>query len=270
MDIERQLLEMYRDPTLTEKPALLGQRGGAYYSEAAVDLIASLHDGRGDVQVVDVRNDGALPDLPADAVVEIPSRIDRDGAHPLPLSPLAPAEQALLREVKAYERLAAEAARTGDRDAGAASPSGEPAGPGRGRSGTPARRAAGGSGRGERPVDDRRGRARRSARRFVPIHHANANQAHAAARFSRIHEVTRTHVGSAPGGLNRAARGDHGAPLRALHSPRASATSGWAGLRWRRNRNAMFAKLRKVRTIIRTVAGRFSGILSWCRRLRSA
>ena len=116
MDIERQLLEMYRDPTLTEKPALLGQRGGAYYSEAAVDLIASLHDGRGDVQVVDVRNDGALPDLPADAVVEIPSRIDRDGAHPLPLSPLGPPEQALLREVKAYERLAAEAARTGDRD----------------------------------------------------------------------------------------------------------------------------------------------------------
>ena len=117
MDIERQLLEMYRDPALTEKPALLGQRGGAYYSEAAVDLIASLHDGRGDVQVVDVRNDGALPDVSADAVVEIPSRIDRDGAHPLPLSPLAPAEQALLREVKAYERLAADAARIGDRDA---------------------------------------------------------------------------------------------------------------------------------------------------------
>ena len=151
MDIERQLLEMYRDPTLTEKPALLGQRGGAYYSEAAVDLIASLHDGRGDVQVVDVRNDGALPDVSADAVVEIPSRIDRDGAHPLPLSPLAPAEQALLREVKAYERLAAEAARTGDRDAGTAGPSGEPAGPGGGRSGTPARRTAGGPGRGERP-----------------------------------------------------------------------------------------------------------------------
>ncbi len=116
MDIERRLLEMYSDPALSEKPALLGQRGGAFYSEAAVDLIASLHDGRGDVQVVDVRNDGALPDLPADAVVEIPSRIDGDGAHPLPLSPLGQAEQALLREVKAYERLAAEAARTGDRD----------------------------------------------------------------------------------------------------------------------------------------------------------
>lgn len=117
MDIERQLLAMYQDPTLAEKPALLGQRGGAYYSEAAVDLIASLHDGRGDVQVVDVRNDGALPDLPAEAVVEVPSRIDRDGAHPLPLAPLAAEQRDLVQAAKAYEMLAVEAARTGDRDA---------------------------------------------------------------------------------------------------------------------------------------------------------
>ena len=117
MDIERQLLEMYRDPSLAEKPALLGKRGGAYYSEAAVDLIASLHDGRGDVQVVDVRNDGALPDLAASAVVEVPSRIDRDGAHPLPLAPLAAGQRELVQAVKTYEMLAVEAARTGDRGA---------------------------------------------------------------------------------------------------------------------------------------------------------
>ena len=117
MDIERQLLAMYGDPTLTEKPALLGKRGGAYYSEAAVDLIASLHDGRGDVQVVDVRNDGALPDLPDSAVVEVPSRIDRDGAHPLPLDPLAPEQRELVQAVKAYEMLAVAAARTGNREA---------------------------------------------------------------------------------------------------------------------------------------------------------
>ena len=80
----RRLLELYRDPALDEKPALLDDRGGAFYSEAAAQLIASLHDGRGDVQVVDVRNDGALPDLPADAVVEVPARVDRDGAHPMP------------------------------------------------------------------------------------------------------------------------------------------------------------------------------------------
>ena len=82
MAIEEGLLEMYRDPNLTEKPKLLEKRGGAYYSEAAAQLIASLHDGTGDDQVVDIRNDGAIPDLPADAVVEIPARIDRDGAHP--------------------------------------------------------------------------------------------------------------------------------------------------------------------------------------------
>ena len=83
MDIERELLELYRDPTLDTKPELLEHRGGAFYSEAAAQLIASLHDGRGDVQVVDIRTtDGALPDLPDDAVVEVPARITRDGAEP--------------------------------------------------------------------------------------------------------------------------------------------------------------------------------------------
>jgi len=115
IDIEARLLEMYRDPTLAEKPALLEDRGGAYYSEAAAQLIASLHDGAGDVQVVDVRNDGALPDLPANAVVEIPARIDRDGAHPLPLAPLAPEMRGLVEEVKGFETLAVDAARSGER-----------------------------------------------------------------------------------------------------------------------------------------------------------
>jgi 6-phospho-beta-glucosidase len=115
IEIEARLLEMYRDQALAEKPALLEDRGGAFYSEAAAQLIASLHDGAGDVQVVDVRNDGALPDLPASAVVEIPARIDRDGAHPLPLAPLAPEMRGLVEEVKAYETLAVDAARSGDR-----------------------------------------------------------------------------------------------------------------------------------------------------------
>ena len=115
MDIEERLLEMYRDPTLDVKPALLADRGGAHYSEAAAQLIASLHDGRGDVQVVDVRNGGALPDLSDSAVVEVPARIDREGAHPLPQAPLAPEMRGLVQAVKAYEELAIEAARTGDR-----------------------------------------------------------------------------------------------------------------------------------------------------------
>jgi 6-phospho-beta-glucosidase len=117
IEIEAQLLDLYRDPELRSKPALLENRGGAFYSEAAAQLVASLHDGRGDVQVVDVRNDGALPGLPDDAVVEIPARIDRDGAHPLPLAPLGPEYLGLVQQVKAYERLAIEAALSGDRDA---------------------------------------------------------------------------------------------------------------------------------------------------------
>ena len=115
MDIEARLLDLYRDQGLAEKPALLADRGGAFYSEAAAQLIASLHDGVGDVQVVDVRNDGALPDLPDRAVVEIPAKIDRDGAHASPLAPLAPELRGLVQAAKAYEELTVEAARTGDR-----------------------------------------------------------------------------------------------------------------------------------------------------------
>ena len=115
MAIERELLEMYRDPTLDRKPALLERRGGAFYSEAAAQLITSLHAGTGDIQIVDVRNDGALPDLPDHAVVEVPARIDRDGAHPIPQQPLAPEIRGLVQRAKAYEELTVTAATTGDR-----------------------------------------------------------------------------------------------------------------------------------------------------------
>jgi 6-phospho-beta-glucosidase len=115
IEIERELLKLYRDPALDTKPELLEHRGGAFYSEAAAQLVASLHAGTGDVQVVDLQNRGALPDLPDDAVVEIPARIDRDGAHPLPLGPLPPVLLGLIQQVKAYERLTVAAAVSGDR-----------------------------------------------------------------------------------------------------------------------------------------------------------
>jgi 6-phospho-beta-glucosidase len=115
MEIEAGLLEMYRDPNLAEKPELLERRGGAYYSEAAAQLISSLYAGTDDVQVVNVRNDGAIGNLADDDVVEIPARIDRDGAHPLPQAPLAPEMLGLVQAAKAYERLAIAAATTGDR-----------------------------------------------------------------------------------------------------------------------------------------------------------
>src|SRR5207248_2940262 len=78
-EIEAELLELYREPQLDSKPALLEQRGGAFYSEAAIALVGSLVTGDGAVQVVDVRNDGALPGLQGDDVVELPARIERGG-----------------------------------------------------------------------------------------------------------------------------------------------------------------------------------------------
>ena len=114
MEIEHDLLELYRDPTLDTKPELLEHRGGAFYSEAAAQLIASLTDGRGDIQIVDVRNDGTLPGLADADVVEVPARIDRDGAHPIPQAPLSPTQYDLVSRVKAYERLAIRAAMSGD------------------------------------------------------------------------------------------------------------------------------------------------------------
>lgn len=116
IEIERQLLELYRDPALHEKPALLADRGGAFYSEAAAQLLASLHDGAGDVQVVNVRNAGAIPGLADDDVVEISARIDRDGTVPLGQAPLPAPMLELVRAAKAYERLAIRAALSGDPD----------------------------------------------------------------------------------------------------------------------------------------------------------
>jgi 6-phospho-beta-glucosidase len=113
-EIERELLELYRDPALVEKPALLERRGGAYYSEAATALVASLAAGTGDLQVVDVRNDGAVPGLAADDIVELPARIEAGGAVPVPQPPLAPELLGLVQHVAAYERLTAETALTRD------------------------------------------------------------------------------------------------------------------------------------------------------------
>jgi 6-phospho-beta-glucosidase len=113
--IERDLLELYRDPSLTEKPALLERRGGAFYSDAALGLLVSLAEGDGAAHVVDIRNAGTLAGLADDDVVEVPARVDRSGASPLPQAPLQPELLGLVQHVSAYERLAAAAAVTDDR-----------------------------------------------------------------------------------------------------------------------------------------------------------
>ena len=106
-EIERELLELYRDPALAEKPALLEQRGGAFYSEAATGSSRRSPPATGEVHEVDIRNDGTLAGLADDDVVEVPARVDRDGgSSPLPQAPLAPELLGLVQHVAAYERLA--------------------------------------------------------------------------------------------------------------------------------------------------------------------
>ncbi|MFD3820053.1 6-phospho-beta-glucosidase [Streptomyces rubiginosohelvolus] len=115
--MEKELLEMYGDPALNEKPELLAKRGGAFYSEAAVDLAASLlGDGGSPVQVVNTYNNGTLPFLPDDAVIEVQARVGRDGATPLAVPALDPLYAGLIANVTAYEDLALEAALRGGRD----------------------------------------------------------------------------------------------------------------------------------------------------------
>jgi 6-phospho-beta-glucosidase len=114
--MEATLLELYADPSVDEKPALLGERGGAYYSEAAINLLASLTADRGDVQVVNLRNEGTLPFLPDDAVVEVPATITADGARALPVDPVPPLYSGLISHTFAYEQLALDAALHGGRE----------------------------------------------------------------------------------------------------------------------------------------------------------
>ena len=112
--IERSLLDLYRDPAVDERPELLMQRGGAYYSEAALGLIASLVTNDGAVHEVDVRNGATLAGLADDDVVEVPARVGRDGPEPLPQPPLAPELLGLVQHVAAYERLTVRAALSRD------------------------------------------------------------------------------------------------------------------------------------------------------------
>jgi 6-phospho-beta-glucosidase len=115
--MERELLTMYGDPALAEKPALLARRGGAFYSEAAVDLAAALLGGGGSpYQVVNARNNGTLPFLPDDAVIEVQAAVGPHGPAPLPVPELDPLFAGLVANVTAYEELALQAALRGGRD----------------------------------------------------------------------------------------------------------------------------------------------------------
>ena len=114
-EVEKNLFECYKDINLREKPAALAKRGGARYSMAAICLIDSIYNDTNDVQVVDVFNNGIIPQLPDDVVIEVNCRIGRNGAAPL-ASDVPASVLGLIGQVKAYEEYTIEAAITGDRN----------------------------------------------------------------------------------------------------------------------------------------------------------
>jgi 6-phospho-beta-glucosidase len=117
MEIEKGLLAQYAEPDRFEAPEELMERGGAYYSTVATQLLNAHHNDLGETHVLNVPHRRAVPEWPEDWVLEMPCRVDAQGIHPLPAEPLPEACFGLLAQVKAYERLTVKAAVHGDRDA---------------------------------------------------------------------------------------------------------------------------------------------------------
>lgn len=114
--VEEELFELYKEEELAEKPKQLEQRGGARYSDAACNLIASIHSNKCDIQYVDVKNAGTITDLPYDSAVEVACMITGDGPKPIATGNLKPQISGTVQMIKAFERMVVEAAVTGNRD----------------------------------------------------------------------------------------------------------------------------------------------------------
>ncbi|MCL7745619.1 6-phospho-beta-glucosidase [Halalkalibacter alkaliphilus] len=112
--LEKELFELYKNPDLAIKPPQLEERGGAYYSDAAVRLISSIYNDKRDIQPVNTQNNGAITGIPSDSAVEVSCMITKDGPKPIVVGELPVQVQGLVQQIKSFERVAAEAAVTGD------------------------------------------------------------------------------------------------------------------------------------------------------------
>jgi 6-phospho-beta-glucosidase len=114
-EIEIELLRLYADPKLDAKPELLKARGGGGYAEVAISAMQAILHNTGERQIIQVLNQGAVDDLPADASVEIGCIVDRLGTHPIRLGAIPLPIRGLIQAVKAYESLTVQAAVEGSR-----------------------------------------------------------------------------------------------------------------------------------------------------------
>ncbi|GGJ94159.1 putative 6-phospho-beta-glucosidase [Lentibacillus kapialis] len=112
--LEKSLFELYKNPDLQEKPKELEKRGGAYYSDVACSLMDSIYNNKEDIQTVNTLNNGAIPDLPDDCVIEVNSVITKHGPRPIASGPLPSTIQGSISQMKAFEELVIQAAVTGN------------------------------------------------------------------------------------------------------------------------------------------------------------
>lgn len=115
MAIEESLMADYADPQRTSVPQGLMQRGGAWYSTVATQLINAHLNDLNEVHVANIRQNGSVPGYPKDWVMEMPCLVNKKGIHPLPCGPLPDECYQLIARVKAYELLTVQAAIEGDR-----------------------------------------------------------------------------------------------------------------------------------------------------------
>ena len=115
MAVEKSLFELYKNVELQEKPEELSKRGGAHYSDVACEVISSIYNDKGTVLAVNTKNNGRLKMFEDESAIEISCKITKDGPVPVDtVTDLPIFAQGLVSQIKAFERLAAEAAYTGD------------------------------------------------------------------------------------------------------------------------------------------------------------
>ncbi|MFB4168385.1 6-phospho-beta-glucosidase [Virgibacillus sp. JSM 102003] len=114
-EVEKELFEIYQNPKVQDKPQALEKRGGAYYSEAAINLIKSIHSDSKKVHTLNVRNNGAISCLPDDVSIEVNCVVEKHQITPLQVGEVPTQIRGLLQKVKAYEELTVEAAVTGNK-----------------------------------------------------------------------------------------------------------------------------------------------------------
>ncbi|MFA9379642.1 MAG: 6-phospho-beta-glucosidase [Acetanaerobacterium sp.] len=118
MEIERNLLALYSDTSLVEKPALLDKRGGHKYSLAAISLINSIANDLQDVHIINIPNGQTLSFMEVDDVIETAAVVGRNGytaqSYALPVSAHM---STMMKTVKAYEKYTVQAAVEGNDDA---------------------------------------------------------------------------------------------------------------------------------------------------------